>query len=136
MPTRITRVGNALTVEIPEDLAQRASLSAGETVEWVPNGDHSIALVKKAEASRAEPRKRITLEDLLEGSPKTPKWKKLTGVHRAESNFGKPVRPRCGRCYLARLRSSGRSRASWPEAGIGTVFLAIQPARFFSVRLP
>jgi antitoxin component of MazEF toxin-antitoxin module len=69
MPTRITRVGNTLTVEIPETLARQASLSAGETVEWVPNGAGSLALVKKGEMPAAEPRKRITLEELLQGIP-------------------------------------------------------------------
>ena len=79
MATRITRVGNTLTVEIPEDLAQQASLSAGEAVEWVPNGTGSLALVKKAtaEASRAESRKRITLEELLEGIPEGAKMEEI-----------------------------------------------------------
>jgi antitoxin component of MazEF toxin-antitoxin module len=45
MTTRIVRVGNTLTVEIPEELVAQASLPVGEPVEWVPNGDGSITLV-------------------------------------------------------------------------------------------
>lgn len=45
MRTRIVRVGNTLTVEIPEDLVVQASLPVGEPVEWVVNGSGSIALV-------------------------------------------------------------------------------------------
>jgi antitoxin component of MazEF toxin-antitoxin module len=45
MTTRIVRVGNTLTVEIPEELVTQASLSVGEPVEWVVNGSGSIALV-------------------------------------------------------------------------------------------
>ena len=45
MPTRIVRVGNTLTVEIPEELVAEASLPVGEPLQWVPNGNGSIALV-------------------------------------------------------------------------------------------
>ena len=45
MTTRIVRVGNTLTVEIPEELVAQASLPVGEPVEWVVNGSGSIALV-------------------------------------------------------------------------------------------
>jgi predicted transcriptional regulator len=45
MTTRIVRIGNTLTVEIPEELIAQASLSVGEPVEWIANGNGSIALV-------------------------------------------------------------------------------------------
>jgi antitoxin component of MazEF toxin-antitoxin module len=45
MTTRIVRVGNTLTVEIPEELLAQASLPVGEPVEWIANGNGSIALV-------------------------------------------------------------------------------------------
>jgi antitoxin component of MazEF toxin-antitoxin module len=67
MTTRIVRVGNTLTVEIPEKLAAEASLPVGEPVEWVPNGRGSIALVKSSGQSPAIPPTRMTLEELLEG---------------------------------------------------------------------
>jgi hypothetical protein len=41
MTTLIVRVGNTLTVEIPEELASQAELAPGEPVEWVPNGSGS-----------------------------------------------------------------------------------------------
>ena len=77
MPTRINRVGNTLTVEIPEDMARQASLSAGETVEWVPNGNGSLALVRKTETPATKPRKRITFEELLEGIPEGAKMEEI-----------------------------------------------------------
>ena len=45
MTTRIVRVGNTLTVEIPAELVAQASLPVGEPVEWVSNGDGTISLV-------------------------------------------------------------------------------------------
>jgi antitoxin component of MazEF toxin-antitoxin module len=45
MTTRIVRIGNTLTVEIPEDLVAEASLPVGEPVEWVSNGNGTISLV-------------------------------------------------------------------------------------------
>ena len=45
MTTRIVRVVNTLTVEIPEELVAEASLPVGEPLQWVPNGNGSIALV-------------------------------------------------------------------------------------------
>jgi antitoxin component of MazEF toxin-antitoxin module len=68
MTTQIVRVGNTLTVEIPEELAAQAELSPGEVLEWVPNGSGSIALVKQSNRP-AKARKRRTLEELLEGIP-------------------------------------------------------------------
>jgi antitoxin component of MazEF toxin-antitoxin module len=44
MRTRIVRVGNTLTVEIPAELVAEASLPVGEAVEWVSNGDGTISL--------------------------------------------------------------------------------------------
>lgn len=45
MTTRIVRVGNTLSVEIPEELVAQAALPVGEPVEWVANGNGSISLV-------------------------------------------------------------------------------------------
>jgi antitoxin component of MazEF toxin-antitoxin module len=67
MTTRIVRVGNTLTVEIPEELVAQAALPVGEPVEWVSSGNGSITLVKQNSSIR--PRKRKTLEELLEGIP-------------------------------------------------------------------
>lgn len=67
MTTRIVRVGNTLTVEIPEELAAEASLPVGEPVEWISNGNGSITLVKLSTSTRSSKRK--TLEELLEGIP-------------------------------------------------------------------
>ena len=54
MTTRIVRVGNTLTVEIPEELVAQAALPVGEPVEWVPNASGGIALVKQSHAARGE----------------------------------------------------------------------------------
>ena len=67
MTTKIVRVGNTLTVEIPEELAAQAELSAGEPVEWVPNGSGSIALVKPSVSAARKKPADMTLEELLEG---------------------------------------------------------------------
>jgi antitoxin component of MazEF toxin-antitoxin module len=67
MTTRIVRVGNTLTVEIPEELVAQAALPVGEPVEWVSNGNGSITLVKQSTSTQL--RKRKTLEELLEGIP-------------------------------------------------------------------
>jgi antitoxin component of MazEF toxin-antitoxin module len=67
MTTRIIRVGNTLTVEIPEELAAQASLPVEEPLEWVPNGNGSIALVRSSGQSPVIPPTRMTLEELLEG---------------------------------------------------------------------
>jgi antitoxin MazE len=69
MTTRIVRVGSTLSVEIPEELVVQAALPVGEPVEWVPNGNGGIALVKQADSASAIPRKRKTLEEILEGIP-------------------------------------------------------------------
>ena len=45
MPTRIVRVGNTLTVEIPEEMVTQAALPVGEPLEWVANGNGTISLV-------------------------------------------------------------------------------------------
>jgi antitoxin component of MazEF toxin-antitoxin module len=76
MTTRIVRVGNTLTVEIPEELVAQAALPVGEPVEWVPNGSGSIALVKQSNPA-AKPGKRKTLEELLEGIPECADMEKI-----------------------------------------------------------
>jgi antitoxin component of MazEF toxin-antitoxin module len=82
MTTRIVRVGNTLTVEIPEELAAQAALSAGEPVEWISNGSGGIALVKQADIASGSPRKRKTLEEILEGIPE--------GASMEEIDWGPP----------------------------------------------
>lgn len=64
MTARITRIGNTLTVEIPETLAAQASLAAGDRVEWVASGA-GISLVKQQEDATKSP----SLEDLLRELP-------------------------------------------------------------------
>jgi len=68
MTTRIVRVGNTLTVEIPEELAVQAELVPGEPVEWVPNGTGSLALVNASKsASGGKNPADMTIEELMEG---------------------------------------------------------------------
>ncbi|MGD0293091.1 MAG: hypothetical protein ABSB30_04495 [Terracidiphilus sp.] len=82
MTTRIVRVGNTLTVEIPEELVAQAALPVGEPVEWVPNESGGIALIKSAQSAPANPRKRKTLEEILEGIPE--------GASMQEIDWGPP----------------------------------------------
>lgn len=77
MTTRIVRVGNTLTVEIPEELVAQASLPVGEPVEWVSNGSGGIALVRKSESPSTSPRKRKTLEEILDGIPEGAKMNEI-----------------------------------------------------------
>ena len=67
MTTRIVRVGNTLTVEIPEELVAQADLPVGEPVEWVPNGSRSITLVGSSSAPAKKKPADMTLEELMEG---------------------------------------------------------------------
>jgi antitoxin component of MazEF toxin-antitoxin module len=82
MTTRIVRVGNTLSVEIPEELVAQASLPVGEPVEWVSNGNGTISLVKKSESSPATSRKRKTLDEILKGIPE--------GTRMEEMDWGSP----------------------------------------------
>ena len=76
MTTRIVRVGNTLTVEIPEELAAQAALTPGETVAWVPSGSGSLTLVKQS-ASSEKPGKRKTLDELLDGIPENAQMEEI-----------------------------------------------------------
>jgi antitoxin component of MazEF toxin-antitoxin module len=67
MTTRIVRVGNTLTVEIPEELVAQASLPVGEPVEWVTNSAGGLSLVKPDTPAPTHDPSRMTLEELLEG---------------------------------------------------------------------
>jgi antitoxin component of MazEF toxin-antitoxin module len=82
MTTRIVRVGNTLTVEIPEELVTQAALPVGEPVEWVSNGSGGIALVKQADIASGNLRKRKTLQEILEGIPE--------GASMEEIDWGPP----------------------------------------------
>ena len=44
MGTQIARVGGTVTVEIPEELPQRANLAVGDSVEWTLTPTGSLAL--------------------------------------------------------------------------------------------
>lgn len=67
MTTQIVRVGNTLTIEIPEELASQAELAPGVPVEWVPNGSGSIALVRSPRAPKRKNPADMTIEELMEG---------------------------------------------------------------------
>lgn len=66
MTTRIVRVGNTLTVEIPEELAAKASLIPGDSVEWVATESGNLALVKPKQSAIKQPAE-MTLEELMDG---------------------------------------------------------------------
>jgi antitoxin component of MazEF toxin-antitoxin module len=74
MTTRIVRVGNTLTVEIPEELVAQAALAVGEPLQCVPNGNGSIALVK---TTAAKPHRRVTLDEILESIPEDAEMEKI-----------------------------------------------------------
>lgn len=65
MKTEIVRVGNTLTVEIPEEVAAQASLAPGDRVEWVASGS-GIALVKTNPMAKKKPAD-MGLDELLDG---------------------------------------------------------------------
>jgi predicted transcriptional regulator len=44
MATQIARVGDTVTVEIPEDLLQKANLAVGDPVEWTLTPTGALAL--------------------------------------------------------------------------------------------
>jgi antitoxin component of MazEF toxin-antitoxin module len=67
MTTRIVRVGNTLTVDIPEELVAEASLPVGEPVEWVANGAGSLALVSSSKSLARKNPADMTLDELMEG---------------------------------------------------------------------
>lgn len=67
MTTRIVRVGNTLTVEIPEELAAQASLAPGEAVEWVPSGPGQLSLVHTSQSQAEKNPADMSLEELLKG---------------------------------------------------------------------
>jgi antitoxin component of MazEF toxin-antitoxin module len=76
MTTRIVRVGNILTVEIPEELVAQASLPVDEPVEWIANGAGSLALVTKT-AAATKPRRPITLDEILQSIPEGAAMEKI-----------------------------------------------------------
>ena len=51
MPTQIARKGQAVTVEIPEDLLRKANLSVGDAVEWTLTPTGSLALRSSRDAN-------------------------------------------------------------------------------------
>ena len=67
MTTRIVRVGNTLTVEIPEKLVAEAALPVDEPMEWVSNSKGSVTLLKPSTSTAEKSIDEMTLEELLEG---------------------------------------------------------------------
>ena len=67
MTTRIERKGNALTVEIPEEMAAQAELTPGEAVEWVQDSSGGLTLVRASKTPKPKNPADMTLEELLEG---------------------------------------------------------------------
>lgn len=82
MTTQIVRIGNTLTVEIPEEAIAQTDLRVGEPVDWIPNGRGGIELVKRSDSAPARPRRRKTLDEILEGIPE--------GVCTGEIDWGHP----------------------------------------------
>lgn len=52
--TQISRVGNSVTVEIPEELLRKARLSVGDPVEWTLTGSGNLALHAPGNAGAPE----------------------------------------------------------------------------------
>jgi len=84
MTTRIVRIGNTLTVEIPEELVNQASLPVGEPVEWVANGSGSIALVSPSRPVAQKKPADMTIEELTQGLNE--------GASLGEYDWGPPAR--------------------------------------------
>jgi antitoxin component of MazEF toxin-antitoxin module len=55
MDTQIARKGQAVTVEIPEDLLRKANLSVGDAVEWILTPTGSLALRGSRHAKSEKP---------------------------------------------------------------------------------
>jgi antitoxin component of MazEF toxin-antitoxin module len=54
MATQIARIGNAVTVEIPEELLQQANLAVGDPVEWTLTPGGALALRVPGTADEAD----------------------------------------------------------------------------------
>jgi antitoxin component of MazEF toxin-antitoxin module len=56
MATQIARVGDMITVEVPEELLRQANLSVGDSVEWIliSNGALALRVPRGGEASAVE----------------------------------------------------------------------------------
>jgi len=91
MTTQIVRVGNTLTVEIPEELVAQASLPVGEPLEWVSNGNGSIALVKQSTSTR--PRKRRHWRSFWKVFQRELVFQSMTGALHAGLRFGEALLP-------------------------------------------
>ena len=53
MATQIVRSGSAITVEIPEEVLQRANLSVGDPVEWTVTANGALALHVPGESAES-----------------------------------------------------------------------------------
>ncbi len=76
MTTRIVRVGNTLTVEIPEELVAQAALPAGEPVEWVRERERQHCACEAVVSLREAPQ-RMTLDEILAGIPEDAEMEKI-----------------------------------------------------------
>jgi len=91
MTTQIVRVGNTLTVEIPEELVAQAGLPVGELLEWVATGVGSLALVSLSKPPTRKNPADMTLEELLEGIPESAEMEKIDWGLTGELRFREPL---------------------------------------------
>lgn len=54
MATQIVRSDSAITVEIPEEVLQRANLSVGDSVEWTVTSNGALALHAPRESAESD----------------------------------------------------------------------------------
>lgn len=54
MATQIVRMGNSVTVEIPEEMLRQANLAVGDSVEWTLTPAGSLALQSPYDAGTVE----------------------------------------------------------------------------------
>lgn len=116
MTTRITRVGERLMVEIPEELAVQAALAADQAVKWIANGVQSITLVKKTAADGL-----LEIEGRI--AEKNAEEERLLEVRR-RAELGDPE----AQLYLGMTSKNGTEAARWLR-------LAAEQGDRFSMRL-
>jgi antitoxin component of MazEF toxin-antitoxin module len=69
MQVQITRVGSELMIEIPEEMVAEAGFAVGEPLESVFDSEGRMTLWRPACLAASKARKRLTIEELLEGIP-------------------------------------------------------------------
>jgi antitoxin component of MazEF toxin-antitoxin module len=113
MTIQIVRVGNTLTVEIPEEPMAQSELRASEPIECIPDGSGGISLVPPSIAPRSTPMEEMKLEELLESVK--------DGTSLGEYGWGPPRGPRFGRACCEIARSSAGLPAGSPIPVFGQV---------------